>query len=113
MWLFTEEGFFSIVRKGRREWHVRARVVEDLHRLLSRIPSLPAPEVSYPGSDYPWRMIINGRQKAALFKSLAKIGYSNFKGQVGIDPDQRARLPVYHEVWRLMATSNLVEAREA
>ena len=30
MWLFTKQGFYSIVSKGERKFHVRARAKKDL-----------------------------------------------------------------------------------
>lgn len=103
MWLFTEHGFYSIVKKAKGEWHVRARLRADLLRLVPLLPGSPVVQKSYPGSDYPWRILINARQKASLFQHLSKIEYGNFKGRVAEDPEQRSRLPVYHEVWHLMA----------
>ena len=56
MWLCTQLGFYSIVRKSPDEFHIRARRRDDLTTLASTI-ALPEPVESYPGSDYPWRIL--------------------------------------------------------
>ena len=98
MWIFSQEGFFSIVRKG-EHYHVRARRKQDLVNL-----GLCATK-SYAGSDYPWRTILPKR--AELLMLLEKLGksvdYPNFKGRIGERLDQRNRLGDYHKVWALMA----------
>jgi hypothetical protein len=103
MWLFTKLGFFSLVKKAPGVWHLRARVKRD----LSNIKALALPgsiEIvkSYAGSDYPWRILLDKRQKAALFTRLSSIDYDNFKGTIAQSPDQRAKLTAYHEIWQIM-----------
>lgn len=103
MWLFTELGFFSIVKKSPGEWHLRARVREDLDNIAAlSLPGDPKVVKSYPGSDYPWRMILDKRAKAALFVRLSKIEYGNFKGRIAQIEGQRDKLHAYHDVWALM-----------
>ena len=98
MWIFAQEGFYSIVRKP-DGYHVRARRRQDLFNLGF------TPVKSYAGSDYPWRVILPGQ--ADLLQLLEQLGHSisypNFKTRVGQRPDQRHRLPAYHEIWALMA----------
>jgi hypothetical protein len=98
MWIFSQDGFYSVVQKG-EQFHVRARRRQDLVNL-----GLTATK-SYAGSDYPWRAILPGRDE--LLKLLEKLGksvdYPNFKGRVGERPDQRDRIGDYHKIWALMA----------
>lgn len=102
MWLFTELGFFSIVKKG-KVWHVRSREWQDLENVARLLPGEPEVQDSYPGSDYPFRLILNSRQKSALFKKLeATVEYGNFKGRIAEIPDQRHKLPALHDVWARM-----------
>lgn len=104
MWLFTVHGFYSIVQKGPAEWHVRAREKQDLDNLKKLTRLRIAVQESYPGSDYPWRMLVGKRGKDIIIKALGDdIEYHNFKGEVGCRPDQRAKLPAYHEIWAIMA----------
>src|SRR5471032_58523 len=98
MWILSQDGFFSIVRKT-DGYHVRARRKQD----LVNVGLIPAK--SYSGSDYPWRAIL--RDRIELLKLMDKLGnsvdYSNFKGRIGQRLDQRDRLGDYHKIWALMA----------
>jgi hypothetical protein len=48
MWIFSQDGFYSIVQKG-EQFHVRTRRKQDLVNVGL------TPTKSYAGSDYPWR----------------------------------------------------------
>lgn len=103
MWLFTELGFFSIVKKSPGCWHLRARCREDLDNIVAlNLPGQVEVAESFKGSDYPWRILLNTRQKSALFVRLSKIDYGNFKGRISEIPEQRDRLRMYHTVWAEM-----------
>lgn len=104
MWLFTVHGFYSIVNKRPGEWHVRAREKQDLDNLKKLTGLRIAVQESYPGSDYPWRMLVGKRGREIIIKALGDdINYGNFKGEVGRRSDQAAKLPAYHEIWAIMA----------
>lgn len=104
MWLFTVHGFYSIVQKKPNEWHVRAREKQDLENLRRLSGVFAKVEKSWPGSDYPWRMIVGKQQKARIIKALGEdVEYTNFKSEVGRRADQAAKLPAYHEIWAIMA----------
>lgn len=97
MWIFSQDGFYSIVKKG-KEYHVRTRREKDLVNLgLDAIKS-------YAGSDYPWRAILPSR--ADLQRLMQKLGnsvdYPNFKAHVWNREDQRYRLAAYHKIWAIM-----------
>lgn len=102
MWIASKLGFFSIVRKATDEFHIRARAKRDLENLVSA--GFPAEVVpSYPGSDYPWRIIAKAVQMPQLWQLLGEsVDYGNFKGQIAQTPDQRAKLHSYHEIWAIM-----------
>jgi hypothetical protein len=97
MWIFTDKGFFSIV-KQKDVWHIRARRKQDLVNLGLE------PVASYPGSDYPWRSLVRDpNELRAIFLRLAdSIDYPNFKDRISETPDQRDRLGAYHHIWALM-----------
>ncbi|PTY06785.1 hypothetical protein DB346_00555 [Verrucomicrobia bacterium LW23] len=97
MWLFTQHGFFSVVRK-KEGWHLRARARRDLLNLGL------TPVESYKGSDYPWRVIITepAQWQGIMLKLAESVDYPNFKGRIAETPDQRHRLHAYHEIWALM-----------
>jgi len=79
MWLCTQLGFFSIVRKQPYTFHIRARCLADLNMLSNSIglPSLVAP---HPGSDCSWRISCDAGDLTRLFALIsARINYGNFK----------------------------------
>lgn len=104
MWLFTVHGFYSIVKKHADEWHVRARSKQDLDNLKKLARCRVSVEQSWPGSDYPWRMIVSRTTRDRIMEALGSdIEYTNFKSEVGRRPDQAGKLHAYHEIWALMA----------
>ena len=100
MWIASKLGFYSIVQKDTDEWHVRARVRDDLVRLTAAV-YLSAEIQEWPAADYRWRVIIRDQdQIRAIFQALAgTIDYSNFKSEIGNRPDQRPKLDAYHTLW--------------
>ncbi len=102
MWLFTKQGFYSIVRKDGDEWHVRARArtdLENLNRLAETGHAIHRSE----GADYRWRMVVSGAEARALVGKLAEdIDYANFKGAVARTPGQADKSGILHEIWSLM-----------
>lgn len=103
MWLCTQLGFYSIVRKSPDEIHIRARSREDLDA-LTRAIGLPEPVSSYPGSDYPWRILCDTADLTRLFALLAaSITYDNFKSAIARHPAQHDKLNAYHDIHHRMA----------
>ena len=98
MWVFSQEGFYSIVRKG-EGFHVRARRRQDLVNV-----GLTATK-SFAGSDYPWRAILASREELmSLMNTLGEsVDYPNFKGRISARPDQCDRAGAYHKIWAKMA----------
>lgn len=89
MWLFTDFGFFSVVKS--KEEHdkvlVRGRTVEDLERLVLRHGSSLNSTVSdillTPYNDYCCRLIVPANLwSQALFEISENIDYDNFKDAV-------------------------------
>jgi 8-oxo-dGTP pyrophosphatase MutT (NUDIX family) len=101
MWLFTTQGFFSVVTAEEfgEELQVRARAASDLDRLReSFLPTL-GPNVSLPGRDYPWRAFSTRDDFAACLSAMAEaIDYSNFKSAVE-HRQGPTRAVVYADVW--------------
>jgi hypothetical protein len=102
MWLFTEFGFFSIVRKpGDSCLTVRARVEADLDALRRYAPGL-SETVAGAGTDYPYRACISPEDLGpALAEVVQAIDYGNFKQRVAANQGP-GRETVYHRVWRAM-----------
>lgn len=106
MWIFTDVGFFSIVRKPEDEDDgmvtIRARVRGDLERLREiYLPAL-GDIIEGGGTDYPFR----ARAKQSDFSEALRligenIGYSNFKSEVSAKQGH-PRAHVYSDVWRAL-----------
>jgi hypothetical protein len=106
MWLFSKEGFFSVVRHSHKPGHllVRARRREDIDR-LSRLLSTETgreltPLVS-PDADYLYRLEVPRLDFARVMVRLVEeLDYPNFKSAVHGDP---TRDRAYGRVWSIMA----------
>lgn len=103
MWLFTIHGFYSIVQKE-QDFHIRSRSKQDLVN-LKKLTGIKKPVAkSYPGSDYPWRLIVSRVEKDLAVVALGTdIEYGNFKSAVAATSDQAGKLHAYHQVWHAMA----------
>src|SRR5687767_13175947 len=102
MWVFTTEGFYSVVAHRTRSGYVvvRARTREDLEALKQRIPSLELFEGA--GTDYRWRAVVKTSDWQNALSALAGgIDYDNFKNAVAErQGSERAR--VYAGVWSVV-----------
>lgn len=100
MWLMTDFGFFSIVKKeGEENLTVRARVKQDLLNLKERyLPGLGAiEETEY--ADYRYRVRVPREIFAEALRNIAlDIDYPNFKSSVA-KKQGKARARMYGEVW--------------
>lgn len=102
MWLFTKHGFYSIVRKKEGEFHIRARVKHDLEN-LKELAGISEKIITTLDADYRFRLVVGADQIVKVMERLGDgIDYSNFKGKVASDPDQREKLGAYHEIWGAM-----------
>ena len=82
MWLCTQLGFFSIVRKQPELFDIRARCREDLEQLALAVGT-GAPVAYYPGSDYPWRILCPAAELPQFMSALTtSIDYDNFKSAI-------------------------------
>ncbi|MGH9919477.1 MAG: hypothetical protein ACRD6W_11505, partial [Nitrososphaerales archaeon] len=101
MWLFTPEGFYSVVTADEfgEELQVRARSEAHLERLReSRFPEL-GPTVSIAHRDYPCRAFTTKEALGECLVRLAKaIDYSNFKDTVYTRHSPK-RANIYGAVW--------------
>jgi hypothetical protein len=101
MWIFTPEGFFSIVAADEfgEEIMVRARSADDLDRLrASCFPGL-GPNVELPGRDYPVRAFTSRADLATCLSLIAtSLDYSNFKSEVA-RRHSSTRAHIYGRIW--------------
>jgi hypothetical protein len=100
MWLMTNFGFFSIVKKeGEANVTVRARVKQDLLSLKENyMPSIGAIEESE-YADYRYRVRVPREAFAEALKEIVlDIDYPNFKSSVA-RRQGKARAQAYEDVW--------------
>ena len=99
MWLFTTQGFYSVVahRRDSDRLLVRARAREDLEALREQIPGLRI--TSDREADYRWRTVVSRAEWVAAVAILAaSIDYDNFKAAVA-ERQGAERHRVYQRVW--------------
>ena len=102
MWLFTTQGFYSVVahRRDPDRLLVRARAREDLEALRDQIPDLRI--ASDRTADYRWRAVVTRAEWVAAIAQLAtEIDYDNFKSSVA-DRQGIERERLYMRVWAEM-----------
>jgi hypothetical protein len=113
MWIFSVQGFYSIVKKE-DGYHVRARTKQDLLNLKKWAGLNASVLKSFPGSDYAWRMIL--QTEAELQTAISSLGrsinYPNFKNAVAQRPDQRNKTSALAKVWATMANLQDLEHEE-
>ena len=101
MWIFTREGFYSVVTAEEfgHPLQIRARSVADLDRLRStHLPAL-AESVRLTGRDYPVRAFTDHTELTAAVSGMVhSIDYANFKGEVGRRQGY-GRSHIYAKVW--------------
>ena len=102
MWIFSEQGFLSVVRKPRQGEEdmlmVRARRFEALVPLAR---SADVPILRTPEADYPYRVIINDAIFGSwMAKQTEEIDYSNFKSRVSKRSFRYEK--ALHEIWAVM-----------
>ena len=103
MWIFTTDGFYSVVQDGfckPDEVVVRARIRQDLENILDNFePEVEIIEIQ--AADYRYRMIVPKQLWARyLMNSVKKINYSNFKNQLDHGDDKRHQ--AYFRCWAAM-----------
>lgn len=102
MWIFTRQGFASVVQ-DRDDEHmviVRARVREDLARISLRYFEGGGSIISTPAHDYPYRFIANRAHLAAgLLRVADDLRYTNFKTAAHDIDSSDLREDVYATIW--------------
>ena len=106
MWLFTQFGFYSIVKKKFNKvdppYQIRSRSKRDLENLIAGA-SLDAEVITTKQSDYRYRIVASQEDLEKIMKwQLKHLNYDNFKGRIGKLDDQRNRASVYGKVWGLL-----------
>lgn len=106
MWIYTDIGFFSVVRTSFDTWHtltVRARVRDDLVRLKKHLPGM-GPIQRYEEADYLYRAQVSKSDLAeAMSEVLWNIDYPNFKARIAqTQPDRLLHYSKVHHATELI-----------
>ena len=112
MWLLTNFGFFSTVKKpGEQHLTVRARSGGDLDRLRERYRPSLGPTLEGVGTDYRYRAVASTEEVAnAMTEIVRELDYSNFKSEVGRRMGY-GRSRVYGRVWEALHAIGREEER--
>ena len=102
MWTATKVGFFSIVRKKEKDFHVRARLRPDLVELMN-LAGIESEIFESEYADYRFRIVVDSdtvrKIGAVLFK---EIDYDNFKNTIHDSSTQREKCEAYRNIWSMM-----------
>ena len=110
MWLATQYGYYSIVKKAGDTYFVRARVRQDLVNLV-KLLDLEAEVLEWDQADYRYRIVVNQQSFLVIMMKLSTtLDYPNFKGRIEQVEDQRNKLGAYHQIWATMANFQSEEA---
>jgi len=99
MWLFTTDGFFSVVSKGccPDQLMVRARVRADLKRAFPG-----AKIITSQSTDYRFRVVVTRKAVTALLaRTVEKLAYANFKDTVRDGNRHNAYIRVWNAMYAL------------
>ena len=103
MWLATQHGFYSIVRKKSDLYFVRARVRQDLENLMQLV-EVDAEIHEWPQADYRYRIMVDLETLLEIMVHLStSLDYPNFKGRIYEREEQSHKLRAYHKMWSVMA----------
>lgn len=99
MWLCTQHGFYSIVRKNPGEFHIRGRLRQDMENLLE-LCAARWQVIETKNDDYRYRIVCGQAEVSEVISKLAtSIDYSNFKSRVHSTPDQVDKSSAYSSLW--------------
>lgn len=100
MWLFTSEGFVSVVAHSEKPETLLVRA-RDEDSLLSLVEATGATLRHTPSNDYPYRIeVLRTAYSAWLNDQVSNLDYSNYKAAMGLSrPDFHSALA---DVWVAM-----------
>ena len=111
MWIFTETGFVSAVKKPQDNGLVSLRARN--HASLETIAATYNTEIlNTPNGDYPWRTFITNEQLAQwLSETALNLDYSNFKSRAHKVNKSSKFISALHDVWAVMTHTEDENAR--
>jgi hypothetical protein len=101
MWIFTLDGFYSVVEDARNKDFVyaRGRDAGDIDRLCKRIGT-GAKRIDTPQSDYPFRARLRKKSwRRYVNMAVADLKYTNFKDAIGNKKDGWNRELIMLRIW--------------
>jgi hypothetical protein len=102
MWIFTKDGFFSVVKDdycNAGELMVRAWIKNDLQHFLAKIDKQEKEIITLTNADYRYRTkVIKEDWGYYCGKEAANIDYNNVKGTIA-PHDQPERATAYYGCW--------------
>lgn len=107
MWIFTQQGFFSINTDptNKSNLQFRARRIADLNNIKAAFPGATkgSKVIKLTGTDYPFRLSLHRDNVSAIVQQMAnQIDYANFKDRVKATPGQEDKVPALMDVWHVM-----------
>ena len=103
MWLSTTDGFYSAVHDtycNEGELMIRARVIDDLERLLEKT-GIDANILVIKNADYRYRVKLTTQQWSDyVAQEASSINYDNFKNTIPVDDHERSS--AYMKCWEAM-----------
>ncbi|MEN9604157.1 MAG: hypothetical protein RL545_846 [Actinomycetota bacterium] len=111
MWIFTETGFVSAVKKPQDAGLVSLRARN--HASLEAIAAKYSTQIiNTPSGDYPWRTFISNEQLAEwLSETALNLDYSNFKSRAHKTNKSSKFINALHDVWAVMTHTEDSNAR--
>ena len=110
MWIFTETGFVSAVKKPQDNGLISVRA-RDKVSLQSLEEATGAKTIKTPDGDYPYRLFVEQKDFAAWVTERAlEVDYSNFKSRMAKLRDYNY-LGSLHDVWAAMTRVEDADAR--
>jgi len=105
MWLFTKDGFYSVVKNkycGPDEVAVRARTNDDILNFCLATKTPTKRTIRTPEADYLFRVHVSREVFTNYVHECAdQIDYPNFKNKA-IAPGDHARSDAYHKCWEAL-----------
>jgi hypothetical protein len=98
MWIASQHGFYSIVRQGPDRYVIRARLREDLERLIERTGER-GPMQFRAEPDFPYRLLLDLEGLLEILVQLgADLDYPDFEERLAERPDQWEKLSAYQRL---------------
>lgn len=103
MWIYSKDGFFSVVETNKDNFTVRARCIQDIKKLLSHktLSDKKYEIITGAGTDYEYRTVMKKEDlKNYINEMVMNINYDNFKNATCSEDNDRH--DAYMDCWSAM-----------